>query len=57
MFHITVVSFSVCDNSLSKIANNFSEEKSISVDSSEIADDNILQFFYCLWFFFLNATL
>ena len=46
MFHVAAISFSACNNSVHKIVNDSSAEVSITVDSSDMTDDGILQFFY-----------
>ena len=58
MFHVAAVSFSACNNAVPNIVIDSSAQVRISVDSSDMAIDEILQlsvFFLCK-FNFLNVS-
>ena len=57
MFPVADISFSACNKSVPNIVNESLAEVRISIDSSDMADDDIRQFFYCLWVFCVNVIL
>ena len=55
MLHVPAISLSAWTNSVPKIVNDSSAQVNISVDSSNMANDGILQFLNCLRGFWINT--